>query len=95
MQSPHTIEIPFVFNTIGMSDQSVASRADAHALAAKVSGAWVAFARTGDPNTAYLPKWPAYSAEARDTMLFNTDSRVAQDPERGPRAAMERALKLS
>ena len=38
----------------------------------------------GDPNTTRLPKWPAYSAEARDTMLFNNDSRVAQDPDRGP-----------
>ncbi len=95
MQSPHTIEIPFVFNNISMSDPSVVSRADAHALAAKVSGAWVAFARTGDPNAGLLPKWPAYSAAARDTMLFNTDSRVAQDPERGPRVAMERALHLS
>jgi para-nitrobenzyl esterase len=95
MQSPHTIEIPFVFNNISMSDPSVNGRPDAHALAAKVSEAWVAFTRTGDPSTTRLPKWPAYSAEARPTMLFNTDSRVAEDPERGPRIAMERALKLS
>ncbi len=95
MQSPHTIEIPFVFNNISMSDPAVVSRADAHQLAGKVSESWVAFARTGDPNTARLPKWPAYSADARPTMLFNTDSRVAEDPERGPRIAMERALKLS
>jgi len=95
MQSPHTIEIPFVFNNISMSDRSVVSRPDAHALAAKVSEAWVTFARTGDPNTLHLPKWPAYSADVRDTMLFNIDNRVVQDPERGPRLAIERALKLS
>jgi carboxylesterase type B len=42
-----------------------------------------------------LPKWPAYSAGSRDTMLFNNESRVEQDPDRGPRLVMEQVLKLS
>jgi carboxylesterase type B len=42
-----------------------------------------------------LPKWPAYSAASRDTMLFNNTSRVEQDPDRGSRLAMEHVLKLS
>ena len=67
---------------------------EAYALADKVSAAWVAFARTGNPNTPSLPKWPAYSAASRDTMLFNNASRVEQDPDRGPRLAMEQVLKL-
>jgi len=54
----------------------------------------VAFARTGDPNTPKLPKWPAYSAASRDTMLFNDDCRVVRDPDRAPRLVMERVLKL-
>ena len=33
--------------------------------------------------------------ESRDTMLFNNDSRVEQDPDRGPRLAMEHVLRLS
>jgi len=53
------------------------------------------FARTGDPNTPKLPKWPSYSATSRDTMLFNNESRIVQDPDRGPRLAMERVLKIS
>ena len=34
-------------------------------------------------------------ANARDTMLFNNESRVVSDPDRVARLAMERALKLS
>jgi para-nitrobenzyl esterase len=68
---------------------------EAQALADKVSAAWVAFARTGNANASSLPKWPAYSVASRDTMLFNNASRVEQDPDRGPRLAMEHELKLS
>ena len=94
MQSPHAVEIPFVFNNISMSDRS--SKPHRCAPAGREGERGLGGVRAqGDPNTTHLPKWPAYSAEARDTMLFNNDSRVVQDPERGPRLAMERALKLS
>ena len=49
----------------------------------------------GNPNITKLPKWPAYSAASRDTMLFNNESRVEQDPDHGPRLVMEQVLKLS
>jgi para-nitrobenzyl esterase len=94
MRSPHTIEIPFVFNNIGIAGPLISKMAEAYALAEKVSAAWVAFARSGNPNTPKLPKWPAYSAASRDTMLFNNESRVEQDPDRGARLVMERVLKL-
>jgi para-nitrobenzyl esterase len=95
MRSPHTIEIQFAFNNIALGGPLISKRADAYALADKLSAAWVAFARTGDPNVAQLPRWPAYSAAQRDTMLFNTDCRVEQDPDRAPRLAMEHVLHIS
>jgi para-nitrobenzyl esterase len=95
MRSPHTIEIPFVFNNIKIAGPLISKMPEAYELATKVSASWVAFARTGNPNTASLPKWPAYSAAARDTMLFNNTSRVEQDPDREPRLVMEQVLKLS
>jgi para-nitrobenzyl esterase len=95
MRSPHTVEIPFVFNNIKVAGPLISRMPEAQALADKVSAAWVSFARTGNPNTPSLPKWPPYSAASRDTMLFNNASRVEQDPDRGPRLAMERVLKLS
>jgi len=95
LRSPHTVEIPFVFNNIKIAGPLISRMPEAHALAGKVSAAWVSFARTGNPNTSGLPKWPAYSTASRDTMLFNNVSRVEQDPDRGPRLAMEQVLRLS
>ena len=95
MRSPHTIEIPFVFNNIKIAGPLISKMPEAYALAEKVSAAWVAFARTGNPNTRKLPTWPAYSASSRDTMLFKNESRVEQDPDKGPRLVMEQLLKLS
>ena len=95
MRSPHTVEIQFVFNNIKIAGPLISKMPEAYTLAERVSAAWVAFARTGNPNTPKLPMWPAYSADRRDTMLFNNESRVEQDPDRGPRLVMEQVLKLS
>ena len=95
MRSPHTIEIQFVFNNIKIAGPLISKMPEAYALAEKTSSAWVAFARSGDPKTSKLPKWPAYSAASRHTMLFNNDCRVEADPDRGARLVMEQALKLT
>lgn len=95
MRSPHTIEIQFVFNNIKIAGPLISKMPEAYALAERTSAAWAAFARTGDPNTPKLPKWPAYSAATRDTMLFNNECRVESDPDHGPRLVMEQILKLS
>jgi para-nitrobenzyl esterase len=95
MRSPHTIEIQFVFDNIKIAGPLISKMPEAYALADKTSSAWVAFARTGDPNTPKLPRWPAYSAASRDTMLFNNACRVVQDPDRAGRIAMEKVLRLA
>ena len=68
---------------------------DAPALADKVSSAWIAFARTGDPNTPKLPRWPAFNPKDRPTMVFNNQSKVENDPLREQRMAMFSAMKLA
>jgi para-nitrobenzyl esterase len=95
MRSPHAVEIPFVFDNIKIAGQLISQMPEAYTLAEKISASWAAFARAGNPNTPKLPKWPAYSVARRDTMLFNNDIRVEQDPEQPARLAMERVLKLS
>jgi para-nitrobenzyl esterase len=95
LKSPHTMEIPFAFDNVKISERMTGGGADAMALADKVSDAWIAFARTGDPNTPKLPHWPAYDAKDRATMVINNVSKVVDDPLREQRIAMFQALNLS
>ena len=92
LKSPHTMEIPFAFDNVKISERLTGGGADAMALADKVSDAWIAFARAGDPNTPKLPHWPAYDALDRATMVINNVSKVVNDPLREQRLAMFRAL---
>jgi para-nitrobenzyl esterase len=62
---------------------------DAKALADKMAAMWVAFAATGDPNTPAVPHWPAYDAQARATMIFDSNTRVDNDPRRDFRLLWE------
>jgi len=94
LRSPHAVDIQFAFNNIALGGKLISRRQDAYDLATKVSAAWVAFARTGNPNIAQLPAWPVYSPNRRDTMLFNIESRVSQDPNATARKAVERVLGL-
>ena len=41
---------------------------------------WATFAKTGNPNNDKIPNWPAYDATKRATMLFDSDTRVENDP---------------
>jgi para-nitrobenzyl esterase len=95
LKSPHTMEIPFAFDNVKISARMTGGGADAMALADKVSDAWIAFARTGDPNTPKLPHWPAYDAKDRATMVINNVSEVVNDPLREQRTAMFQAWNYS
>jgi para-nitrobenzyl esterase len=88
LKSPHTIEIPFAFDNVKISASLTGGGPEAMALADRVSDAWIAFARTGDPNTPKLPKWPRFNAAERPTMVFDNVSRVENDPIREQRIAM-------
>lgn len=46
----------------------------------QLSSAWVAFARTGDPNTPELPTWAPYETGARSTMVFSHETQLVDDP---------------
>jgi len=79
-KAPHTIDIPLVFNTVAQSNYTSGGGEPVQQLADAMSDALLAFARTGDPNTPSLPKWPRFDLEKRATMLFDTPSRVENDP---------------
>ena len=64
---------------------------DRSALADKMSSAWVAFARSGNPNHRGLAKWDPFTSDRRATMIFNTECRAVNDPYREERLAVARS----
>jgi para-nitrobenzyl esterase len=86
--SPHTIELPFVFNNVVEQPEEVGNGPELKPLADKVSGAWTAFARTGNPSAAGTPKWLAYTANERATMIINNEWKLMNDPRHEARLIM-------
>jgi para-nitrobenzyl esterase len=89
LRAPHTIEIPFAFDNVDKGPLLLGSAPSVQALAGVVSGTWVAFARTGNPNHPGLPQWPPYDAEKRATMTFNNPCKVVNDLEGEVRKILE------
>ncbi|MBB6250335.1 carboxylesterase/lipase family protein [Nitrospirillum iridis] len=79
-RAPHTLDIPLVFDNTGVPDALSTDGAGARRMAERMSTAFIAFARTGDPNAAGTPRWTPYTLAGRETMVFDLDSRLEQDP---------------
>jgi para-nitrobenzyl esterase len=88
LKATHALDIPMVFDTVDKARAFVGEGPAPQAMADKMRDAWIAFARTGNPQTADLPDWPAYDAESRATMLFDRECRVVQDPAGAVRRAL-------
>ncbi|HTS66084.1 MAG TPA: carboxylesterase family protein [Candidatus Acidoferrales bacterium] len=88
----HCSEIPFVFYNSDVSAFATGGGPEPRALAAKVSDAWINFARSGDPNHSGLPKWPKFDAAAGPVMVFDKTCEVKNDPDREPRKVVEQAM---
>lgn len=70
-KSMHCMELPFVFDNIARCEEMTGGGKEAHVLADKMSRAWIAFARTGNPAHKGLPAWPAFQTKNGATMIFD------------------------
>ena len=89
MGAHHAMDLPFVFDTTDVP-LSTKGADGAPELAAAMSASWAAFARTGTPDNAAIPAWPAYTEAVRATMVFDTRCRVVNDPGREARLLWSR-----
>lgn len=77
----HSSEISFVFNNAELCPNYNGLLPEALELASNMSQSWIEFARSGNPNHRGLPHWPAFNADKRPTMFFDTPSTVKFNPE--------------
>jgi para-nitrobenzyl esterase len=89
MKSYHTLDIPFAFYNVDIAGSMTGAGNERYALAHKISAAWAAFARNGNPNHPDLPNWPAFTLKDRATMILNNECKVVNDPNREERLALK------
>jgi len=89
LRSPHSLCMPFVFSNVDLAAGLVGTAADRYLLQEEMSGAWVKFAQSGNPNYQWLPTWKPYSAAERSTMVFDRSTRLIKDPAPEERIALE------
>ena len=88
MGSYHTLDIPFVFNNVDVGASMTGAGKERYQLAHVMSAAWAAFARTGNPDHADMPHWPAFNPTDYPTMVFGNEVALRLDPNRDERLAL-------
>jgi carboxylesterase type B len=80
----HALEIPFVFDTLDLGPNQMVGdllgENPPQALATSMHRAWVSFIERGQPG------WPQYDVPRRATKVFDTETRVVDDPRAWERA---------
>ena len=88
--APHTLDIPLVFGTLDAPGSIAGTGPASRAVSQALMNAFIALARTGDPNSRGLPRWPRHRLPERQTMVFDTRLRVENDPRREQRELFAR-----
>ncbi|MEO8113804.1 MAG: carboxylesterase family protein, partial [Phenylobacterium sp.] len=84
----HCAELAYCFDNVDRCLNATGGAPEARALAAKIADAWIAFARTGNPNHRGLPHWPPVSVGQVPNMIFDAHCRVLDDPDRTERQTL-------
>lgn len=87
----HRAELPFVFANTDRCAQQTGGTQSARSLAEKMSDAWIAFARTGNPNHSGIPSWPSFDPDRVPTMFFDESCEVRYDHDREARQRWDKA----
>jgi para-nitrobenzyl esterase len=78
--APHTMDIALAFGTLGAEGSFTGTGEGAQKASRALMNAFIAFAKTGDPNATGAPAWPQYRLDKRATMIIDADSRVEDNP---------------
>jgi para-nitrobenzyl esterase len=78
----HEVNTPFVFGTYDIPEVSgtVTPSTEVDRLSQQMQDAWIAFARTGSPQTPALAGWQPYTCGRRSTMVLGSSCRLVDAP---------------
>lgn len=95
LQACHILDVPLIFGTYNASENlmRLVSGTGVERVSRSIQAAWIAFAKTGDPNCDCLPDWPGYDGDDRSTMMLGKEMFVEQDPRASERKVMTDYLK--
>jgi len=89
MGSYHGAEIPYVFGT---HDDWLPTTREDREIGRRMARYWTRFARTGDPNGAGDPEWPAAADGVRTALQIGADTRAVAHPDAALCAILQPAL---
>ena len=91
----HALELPFVFGNLDLPymDKFVGKNPN-KTLNENIMDAWIAFARTGNPNHNNIPEWASYDVEKRTTMFFGDECKAVNAAFDKERAAWDGLLDI-
>ena len=78
-RSPHAVDIPFAFGNIDKARMMTGPGPGPQEVSRNLMAAFVAFARTGNPNNSRMPEWTPYDTTTRATMTIDEKCRLVND----------------
>ena len=87
--APHASDIQLVFDNIAKPG-ATAEGPTAQRMADQMSEAFIAFARTGDPNCKAIPRWEPFTLPRRAALVFDVPSKLVDDPRGAERRLFEK-----
>jgi para-nitrobenzyl esterase len=90
----HGLEVPFVFGILPDKNIGIfpGKNEETLELSEKMMDAWIAFARSGNPNHENIPELPPYDIKNRATILFDKEVTIEKDPCKNERAVWKGIL---
>ncbi|MBO6082157.1 MAG: carboxylesterase family protein, partial [Bacteroidales bacterium] len=78
----HCADICYWFKNTDLMVTHTGGGSEPRKVSDQMSAALLAFMRTGDPNCAAIPQWPAYNPQDGATMIFGVNSVCRNAPDR-------------
>ena len=75
----HFLDVPYVFGTLDAIDWAKGDDVISERISRQMQDAWIAFARTGNPNHVDIPEWPAYKPQAQAVLRFAENTELLED----------------